>query len=286
MKCAVKILLCFILSSGASAYMFGATDYSVLETKASRFYANKEWASSLAMYELMISQNPSVVNNYVRAIILSGLLKNPDMQMAFLERTQQEGLPLDSIFNSIRQDAFAIGHPNIYESFLKLVKTKQQWLARNINIQLLKYYKYRSDADNMIDVCNQLLKGTPDDIGYLTDMAEAYALKGDLQESMDWYNKILTIDKNNYNSLLTLGNYYNILLQDYMKKITSSPDNQQPVTNTSLSKITGEEKSEIKKNAELATVYLSSAYKVKPTPYVAGTLDQIKALISGMQKNK
>ncbi len=286
MKCTVKILLCFILTFGTSVYMSGATDYSVLETKASRFYQNKEWASSLAMYELMISQKPYVVNNYAKAIVLSGLLEKPDMQMAFLEHTQQNGLPLDAIFNLIQKDAFAIGYPNIYESFLKLVKTKQQWLARNINIQLLKYYKYRSDADNMIDICDQLLKSTPDDTGYLTDMAEAYALKGDLQESMNWYNKILAIDKNNYNSLLTLGNYYNIMLCDELKKNKISLDSLQPSVIIPLSQMTGKEKDEIKKNADLATGYLLSAYKVKPTPYVARTLDQIRALISYMQKKK
>lgn len=286
MKYTVKILLCFILTFCISLQISASTDYSVLETKASRFYKNKEWASSLAMYELMISQNPVVVNNYAKAIVLSGLLKKPDMQMAFLEHTQQKGLPLDSIFNMIQRDAFETGHPYVYESFLKLVKTKQPWLARNINIQLLKYYKYRNDADNMIDICDQLLKSTPDDIGYLTDMAEAYALKGELQESMNWYNKILGIDKNNYNSLLTLGNYYNIVLRDELKKDNISLDSLQPSAIISLSKMTGEEKNEIKNTADIATEYLLQAYKVKPTPYVAVTLDRIKTLILYMQKKK
>lgn len=286
MKCAVKILLCILLSSGTSACLFGATDYSVLETKASRFYKNQEWASSLAMYELMISQKDTVVNNYAKAIVLSGLLKKPDMQMAFLERTQQKGLPLDSIFGTIQKDAFAIGHPYIYESFLKLVKTKQQWLARNINIQLLKYYRYRNDADNMIDISGQLLKSTPDDVGYLTDMAEAYALKGNLPESMKWYKKILAIDKDNYNSLLTLGNYYNIVLRNKLRKINTSPGSLRTSSKTSLSKITDEDKAQVKNNAALATKYLEAAYKVKPTPYVAHALDQIKNLDLYMQKKK
>ena len=286
MKYAIKILLIAIIAILPSVAVYASTDYTVLETKASRFYKNKEWASALAMYELMLSQNPFVINDYAKAIVISGLLKNPEMQMSFLERTQQKGLPLDSIFNTIQKDAFAIGHPDIYESFLKLVKTRQQWLSRNINIQLLKYYKYRSDAVNMIDICDQLLKSTPDEIEYLTDMGEAYAIKGDLNESMKWYKKILAIDKNNYNSLLTLGNYYNIELRKNLRKNTLSLDSLQPSSVIQISKIMEEDKIKIKNYAGLAAEYLSSAYRVKPTPYVAETLDKIKELISYLQKKK
>ncbi|MEG0253839.1 MAG: hypothetical protein RR667_07140, partial [Muribaculaceae bacterium] len=216
-----RILLLIIVSFAGFLTAHAVPDYPTLQGKASRFYANKEWTSALAMYELMLEQKPKELPVYAHAIVACGMIKDHELQFKFMERTEKVGLALDSVFNYVRNESFALSHPEVYEKFLILLKSRQNWLVRNVNTQLLYYYTFRSDADNMIAMAEMLLKSTPDNILYLQTMGDAYCLKGDLATGMKWYKKVLEYEPHNYNALITLGNYYNIIVRNKLKYFTN-----------------------------------------------------------------
>lgn len=281
-----RILIFLVVAFTSCMASHGATDYTTLESKAARFYANSEWTSATAMYELMLEQKPMEIPIYARAIVAGGILKNPELQFQFMERTQKFGLSLDSIFNNVKNEAFALSQPQIYEDFLMLMKSRQSWLARNINIQLLSYYTFRNDVDNMISTAEMLLKSTPDNVNFLQAMGDAYCMKGELAESMTWYKKIIEIQPNNYNALLTLGNYYNILVTNKLKEWSISLATITNPTIIQVSSLTTDDKTYVKDNAIEAIKYLSKAYEIKSTPYIAHLLDNIRPVIYHPTKKK
>lgn len=244
------VLLMLFLAGGTGAAV--AADYDKLAAKAERFLQFQEWNSAHAMYILMINERQSEPKPYSRAIVMSGLMKDEQSQVNLLENTQKRGIPLDSIFSEVNSFSLEIGESQEYERFLRLVKCKQPWMARHINIRLLKYYDFRNDASNMVAVANELLAVTPNDVNYLLTAARGYLLLGDFDKGELAYRKILTIDSDNYDALLGLGNYYYVLWK---------------TPNGNLSQV-----NDCKVNA---IKYLRKAYDVNPTPFIAQTIKEL-----------
>ena len=83
--------------------------YEAAKVRADRFFKYQEWQSALAMYEVMLELRPGDVASYYHAIFTSGMLRNQDEQMRFFERTQKQGIALDSIFSGVKGISFAMG---------------------------------------------------------------------------------------------------------------------------------------------------------------------------------
>lgn len=234
---------------------FAADDiYKRLEAKAERFVQFQEWNSANAMYLLMINKKPDEIKTYAHAIVTAGLLNDIKMQMSLQEDTQKRGMPLDSVFNEVYNFSFEIGESKQYESFLKLVKTNQPWMSRHINMRLLKYYDFRNDAMNMVTISNELLSVTPDDINCLSIAARGYFLLGDYEKGVITYGQILNLDTDNYDALLALGNYY-----DVMWKMSEGTRSQ--MTSTKIK----------------AIEYLQKAYTLHPTPFIRLKLAELQS---------
>lgn len=248
MRGAFKILiLCVGIVFAVPAH--AVLEYSVLAAKAQRFVNFQEWGSALAMYDLMIDQRPAEIVPYAHAIVVSGIMNDRKSQIQMLEGTQKHGIPLDSIFSQVRAFSFSISHSQVYQQFLELVKERQPWIARNIDIQLLNYFIFRCDGANMVIEGERLLAGTPDNIQYLAAVARGYALQGSYEQAMKRYKQILAFDASNYDALLSLGNYYYILAQSPSHGSASA----------------------------WAIQYLSQAYKIFPTPFVANALKELQS---------
>lgn len=245
----------------AALFVFGVagmvaqtlSDYDKLIAKADRFVQLGEWNSAYAMYILMSEKRPDVSMPYSRAIVTAGKLADDKSQVEMLERTQRCGIPLDSVFAEVSRFAFEIGESQEYEQLLLLVKNRQPWMARNINIRLLKYYDFRNDAAKMVSIGNELLAITPDDVYYLMVTARGYMLQADFDNAVTVYNRVLAIDPDNYDTLVALGCYYCMAWKDAEG------------TRSQMSSI-----------REKAIEYLQRAYALRPTPFVAETLDQLK----------
>ena len=166
-------LLVLMLACGK---LIANENYTRLEARADRFVKFQEWNSANAMYMMMIDHRPTTSKPYSRAIVTSGLLSDDKAQVGLLEMTQKKGIPLDSIFAEVHKFAYEIGESQEYEQFLYLVKQRQPWMARNINMRLLRYYDSRNDAANIVKVGKELLVATPEDVNFLLAVGRGYML--------------------------------------------------------------------------------------------------------------
>lgn len=249
MKKLASILLAIAVA--ATSWAAAAIDYDAVSTKAERFFNYQEWNSALAMYELMIDSRPLDIPTYYKAIVASGMLGRKDIQIDMLSRTQKQGIALDSIFSGVKKVSFAIGEGEAYEEFLKLVRERQPWIARGINTYLLEYYNFRNDAVNMIDVAERLLTTTPDNVEYIRILARGYMMAGRMDDAVECYKHIASQNPADYDAHLNLGIFYKQRLE------TAAPADQADC-------------------AALAQTYLTDAYRLQPTPYVAQLLVDLR----------
>jgi cytochrome c-type biogenesis protein CcmH/NrfG len=121
-------------------------------------------------------------------------------------------------------------------------------------VRLLEFYDFRNDATNMVSVGKELLVATPDDIGYLDVVARGYMLMGDFENGVGAYNKILSIDDENYDALIAMGNYFYVMWKE-------SEGTRSQMTSTKVQ----------------AQEYLQKAYNLRPTPFVKAKLTELEA---------
>jgi tetratricopeptide (TPR) repeat protein len=240
-KSVIILLVVTILAAG-SGVNAATRDYDQIAAKASRFFKYQEWANAAAMYELMIEDSAKVCSTYGHAIVVAAMRRMPDYEISLLERAQQNLIPVDSVFNAVQNVSFGLGQSSLYENFLLLVKDRQPWMKRNIEKQLLNYYVFRRNAPQMIRYSEIMLSGAPENVNYLTSLAQGYMLNGDEEAGIAKYKDILALYPDDYNTLLTLGNYYAI------------------------------------KNArQEALPYLQRADSISPTPYVKELIKRLTA---------
>lgn len=207
-------VLVVILVAVAWVNVWAADDYERLSAKAERYVQFQEWNSAHAMYLLMTDKRPGDAKAYARAIVTGGLLDDDATQVELLELTQKRAISLDSIFSEVYNFSYETGESQEYEQFLCMVKNRQPWMARNINVRLLKYYDFRNDAANMVSVGKELLAGTPDNIGYLSIVARGYMLSGDFENGAITYERILTLTPADYDATVALANYFYMVWKD------------------------------------------------------------------------
>lgn len=239
------LIILAILLTGVSA---GAADYASIARKAERFYAEKEWASAAAMYELMLDQRPSSATTYGRAIVTASMLERPDSEMLLMEQSLKHRVSIDSVFSAVESQSYALGRADIYERFLLLVKERQPWMTRSVDAYLLHFYTFRRTPDKMIEMAQSMLKGMPENVRFLSLLAGGYMYKGDMELALATYLKILDIDPDNYEALLELGNYH--LLRFYADR--SGTDHRLQ-----------------------ALKYLKAASAIRRTPYVDNALMEL-----------
>ena len=209
-----RILLALIVTLFAGiAINAQHTSYSTLAVKAQRYYNYQEWPNAAAMYELMLAQRPDVPATYSYAIVTAAMRNDTTTQVRLMERAAKNAVPFDSLFSTIRHQATLLGHPTIYSNFMHRVAQQQPWMKRIVDIRLLEFYRFRRDADSTIATVQMLLETTPDNIEFITALAEAYTLKADMDAAESQYRRILELDPNNLNTLLILGNYYRSLAE-------------------------------------------------------------------------
>lgn len=238
----VKLIIAVLLCAASIVY---ATDYSKIESRASRFFNQQEWASASAMYDLMIDRKPSVCENYGYAIVSAGMRNDTLAQISLMDRSLNSHIPLDSLFQSVKKVSFSIGESSLYEDFLIRVKTQYQWLARGIDNYLLEYYVFRNNAPQVIKYSRSMLDGASDNIKFLTYLANGLMQEGQTAEAIETYEKIININPDNYNALLQLANYF---------QLTATTD----------------------ESRKTALNYFERAQKIKSTPYIEKAIVKLR----------
>lgn len=237
-----KLIIAVLLCAASIVY---ANDYSKIESRASRFFNQQEWASASAMYDLMIDRKPSVCENYGYAIVSAGMRNDTLAQISLMDRSLNSHVPLDSLFQSVKEVSFSIGESSLYEDFLIRIKAQHQWLARGVDNYLLEYYVFRNNAPQVIKYSRSMLDGASDNIKFLTYLANGLMQEGQTAEAIETYEKIININPDDYNALLQVANYF---------QLTATTD----------------------KSRKTALNYFERAQKIKSTPYIEKAISQLR----------
>ena len=256
-----KIALLLLACLSVSVIYAQKPDYNTVKTKADRYFKYEDWRSALAMYELLLAQDATDSETYARGIVVSGIIKENDLQKSFLERAEKNVIPYDTLFVKVKYNSLKLGEPYVYTDFMLRVRDSKPWLERMVNIRLLDFFLFRNDADNIIKIAEALLKDTQKNVQFLGALAEGYILKADFEKSAGCYKKILLIDKDNYDAVVNLGNYY---------------DSFPKAENDSVSL----------KNSANALSCFRKAMELKPTPYIEKRVEELNELVNGPQPGK
>lgn len=205
-NCLLLLVVLCALGFTASAQ----SSYSRLELKANRFFDQREWAQAAATYYQMLEQRPDVAATYGRAIVSNAVRNDTLAEMSLMAKALDNKIPFDSVLSRVRSESFAIGKSNLYGDFLLRVKDAYPWMRRPIDNYLLRYYTFRHDGKKMMEISQMMLQGSPDNIQFLSTYADGAMLCGDYSKGVETYRRILAIAPDDYDTLLTLGNYYRL----------------------------------------------------------------------------
>lgn len=224
----------------APASLWGATDAKVTAAKAARFFENREWASASAMYTLLIAENECPASVFAHAIVSADMLNDTGEEMRLLEEALHRSMPFDSVMSRVNEISLQSGCLDAYERFMFNAQESFPWLGRAIDRYLLQYYTFRHNGPMMVKYSELLLKGLPDDTGHLRTLAQGYLFANDTEAAIKVYREILTLDPDNYDALLAVGNY-----------------------------------AHLHNDATTARSCLERAYAIHPTPYIASVLKNL-----------
>lgn len=224
--------------------------YPVLEERAGRFFDQKEWNQAAAVYDLMLDERPAVASTYGRAVVVNAMRGDSVAPIRLMAKALDNHVPFDSVFSRVREFSFALGHAGIYEGFLLSVRGAYPWMKRTVDSYLLKYYTFRRNGRMMDAYSGAMLAGAHDNVDFLLLRGEGYVFQGMLPEAIAAFEEVLKVAPDNYDALLTLGNWY---------AMGVSSDVGDGLSNRSK-----------------AVEYLGRAYALRPTPYVAVVLDKLK----------
>ncbi len=208
LRSTLRILLLMFFAIPAMQTAMAVSSYATLEARALRFFTHSEWAPAAACFDLMLDERPEVAQTYGRAIVANGAIGHSDAQLALMQKALDNHIPFDSIFSEVRSCAYSIGKAEEFEKFLKLNRNASPWMTRQIDTQLLRYYRFRANGAEMIELSRKLLAGAPENIEFLSALAKGYMLTGQFTEGIDTYLIINNLDRNNLTALLALGNWY------------------------------------------------------------------------------
>lgn len=215
-----------------------ALDNATVRLRADRYFSQNEWPSASAFYTLLLEQDKECTDIFGKAIVSSLMIPDTAAVLRFTNDAIDRHVPFKSLFGTVKSESFSIGLENAYENYLILVKDNYAWMTRTIDNSLMEYYTFRKDGKNMIKYAGIMLEGLPENVNFLSTLAQGYLLDGQTEKAVETYAKILNIEPSNYDALLYLGNYYwNI--NDKAK----------------------------------AKVYFSKAYELRPTPFVKKKLE-------------
>lgn len=234
-----RLLISLVLAFAALSAS-AQTDYKQTASKASRFFVGREWASAQALYGLILDKHPDADSVYVRAIISASMLGDTIGASHLLEQAMNAGVGFSSLMSGVKSESFEIGEAEVYEAFLLRSQRDCPWLERAIDAELLDYYCFRNDGVKMVAYARKMLAGLPDSTIYLSVLARGYARSGDFDNALGVWRRIIELDADNYDALLSLGNYF-----------------------------------DIKGRQAEAADYLARAQRIKPTPYVAARLEAL-----------
>lgn len=207
----ICIIIAALMCAASLIYAKSGVSYA---DKARRAFDQQEWATASALYTLAIDQDPGCGDLYGYAIAAAAMKQDTISQLQFFDQSINNHVPFDSTFAAVKRVSFSLAHDSMYEQFMLMVQRNYSWLGRAVDAYLLNYYVYRHNAPAIITYSRKMLAGLPNDMRYLTILADALMQDSQTADALATYNHIIDLDPDNYNVHLTLGNYYALAADD------------------------------------------------------------------------
>lgn len=204
----IKHILLLIVLTGVCTAAHGADQRRALDEKAAMYVANSRWNNAAAVYMSMLDSDEADTDDYAMAMIVTTLAGDTATATGYIERSTRQLISVESLLGSIREHSFALGHGSIYETLLKLSRERYPWLARIVDRELLSYYIYRNNGPRIVDYARIMLEGLPTSVYYLRVLADGYMLCGMTSQALEAWLKIMTLDPDNYLTILDIANYH------------------------------------------------------------------------------
>lgn len=210
-----------------------------LSQRAARAFEAGEWPSAQAMYSVIADREPDGVLCHARAIVAAEAVEDSTSALVMARHAMAAAMPPDSLLDVVQRESYRIGKPAIYARVLDGMEHELPYMRRALVLRRLNYCRQRNDDAGVIACAQRLLDGLPDDIRFLTLLADARLNSGQAEEAVNTYMRILQLDPDNIDALTALATYYDTV---------------------------GDSR---------ASDYYRRAYAVSPTPYVARRISQL-----------
>ena len=153
---------------------------------------------------------------------------------------------------------------------------KNSSVAPRLINELATYYKKKRNYDKAYLFYKEYLQRYPEDVPALVSCAEMEMMRGKEKDALKTYEKVLSLDADNLQANIFLGNYYSLQaekdkkkLDDDFKKITSPTRMQYARYRNGLSGI-------FTTNYSKAKTYLQRVLQLFPSTEAGKTLEKIK----------
>ena len=185
-----------------------ATSYERRLARMNDHFDHAEWTEVLQETKKMVDLKPTDVEPYSAALVAAQFLNDIETENKYLKLSQNNRVHIDSLLQHVYIRTRLIHNAPVYEKLLLNLKANNRWLARVFNIYLLDYYNFARKTQETINVANELLAATPDNIRFKKIKANALFYQGDEREAVELYENILQRDSTDYETLTFLGAYY------------------------------------------------------------------------------
>lgn len=201
--CIIILALCACFTASADA------TYEQVQVKAQRLFDQDDWIPAGALYTFMMHERPEVTDNYGRAVIAAYAASDTIRPMEILNAALSAHVPLDSVLAKVETYAMVKSRANLYQRFMLQASREYPWLERPIEPYLLRYFTSRRNGPEMIHYAQILLRGVPENVGFLSILADGYMLDDQYDKAVETWQSIIEFHPDNYQALINLATYYN-----------------------------------------------------------------------------
>ncbi|MDE6269800.1 MAG: hypothetical protein K2M12_02960 [Muribaculaceae bacterium] len=203
MKALTKYVTALVLAGCAAGVR--AADFELTCRRSERAFDYGEWAQAAALSQIAIDMRPDSAALYARGIVAYDMMADTTAGVALLENAMAHGVALDDVVGAVRNEAFAIGHADIYDSFLQRTRARMPWMARAIDARRLDHYMLRGDGERVVLLAGSMLEGLPGNVHYMSLLARGYDMQGLTARADETRRRILEAEPDNVEALRALG---------------------------------------------------------------------------------
>lgn len=171
-----------------------------------------------------------------------------------------------------------IGNPDKSEMYYWTTVDKNSSVCPKLASKLANYYKKARNYDKAYLFYKELLQKNPNDVNYLNGCAEMEVCRGNEDEALRTYEKVLELDANNLAANIFVGNYYYLMaeqekqtIENEYKKIAAPTRMQYANYRDGLSRL-------LSTRYEKAKEYLQNVIRQFPSTEAQKTLNKIQLI--------